>query len=139
MEARVHRVFPTIKKDPKIKQELNELNKPFNLNVPRSRCPKCDTQIRAVDNIPVISWFMLKGKCHKCANPISFRYPAIELLTAILCVVIGVNFAADWYGLALLFFTFTLVSATFIDLVHYVTARSTNTTFNVGRFGAIFV
>lgn len=108
--------FPQLKKDSKIKQELSELNKPFNLNVPRSRCPKCDTQIRAVDNIPVISWLMLKGKCHKCANPISFRYPAIELLTAALCVVIGLNFSADWYGLALLFFTFTLVSATFIDL-----------------------
>lgn len=108
--------FPQLKKDPKIKQEFSELNKPFNLNVPRSRCPKCDTQIRAVDNIPVISWLMLKGKCHKCANPISFRYPAIELLTAALCVVIGLNFSADWYGFALLFFTFTLVSATFIDL-----------------------
>ncbi|OEF24966.1 prepilin peptidase [Vibrio rumoiensis] len=108
--------FPQLKKDPEIKKELESLNTPFNLNTPRSRCPKCNTQIRAIDNIPVISWLILKGKCHKCANPISARYPAIELLTSALCVVIGLYFPADWYGVALLFFTFTLVSATFIDL-----------------------
>ncbi|WP_086981570.1 prepilin peptidase [Vibrio aphrogenes] len=108
--------FPQLAQDPELKSQLAALNKPFNLNVPRSRCPKCDTQIRAIDNIPVLSWLLLRGKCHQCANPISFRYPAIELLTAALCVVIGMYFPADWYGVALLFFTFVLVSATFIDL-----------------------
>lgn len=108
--------FPQLRGDPEVKKELESLNKPFNLNTPRSRCPKCNTQIRAIDNIPVVSWLLLKGKCQQCANPISARYPAIELLTAALCVVIGLYFPASWYGFALLFFTFTLVSATFIDL-----------------------
>ncbi|MFV0574396.1 MAG: prepilin peptidase [Vibrio sp.] len=108
--------FPSLKQDPAVQAELKELEKPFNLNVPRSRCPKCNTQIRAIDNIPVISWLFLKGKCHKCSNPISARYPLIELLTAALCVVVGFYFPSDWYAVALLFFTFALVSATFIDL-----------------------
>lgn len=109
--------FPQLKKDPEVKKELLSLEQTFNLNTPRSRCPKCNTQIRAVDNIPVISWLLiLKGKCRKCANPISARYPAIELLTSVLSVVVALYFQADWYGLALLFFTFTLVAATFIDL-----------------------
>ncbi|WP_153446003.1 prepilin peptidase [Vibrio algicola] len=104
------------KNDPEITAHLDELAQPFNLSIPRSRCPKCGTQIRAVDNIPVISWLFLRGKCRQCANPISPRYPAIELLTALLAVVVTCYFPADWYGLALLFFTFTLIAATFIDL-----------------------
>lgn len=108
--------FPQLKKDSSLKKHTLDLDKPFNLNIPRSRCPKCDTQIRAIDNIPVFSWLWLRGKCRQCANPISARYPAIELLTAALSVVITLYFPPNWYGLALLFFTFTLVAATFIDL-----------------------
>ncbi|MGO2509979.1 MAG: prepilin peptidase [Vibrio hibernica] len=108
--------FPQLKKDSALKKHTSDLDKPFNLNIPRSRCPKCNTQIRAIDNIPVFSWLWLRGKCRQCANPISARYPAIELLTAALSVVITLYFPPNWYGLALLFFTFTLVAATFIDL-----------------------
>ena len=108
--------FPQLKKDLALKEHTSDLDKPFNLNTPRSRCPKCNTQIRAIDNIPVVSWLWLRGKCRQCANPISARYPAIELLTAALSVVIALYFPPNWYGLALLFFTFTLVAATFIDL-----------------------
>ncbi|MBD1572729.1 prepilin peptidase [Vibrio sp. S17_S38] len=108
--------FPQLKKDSALKKYTSDLDKPFNLNIPRSRCPKCNTQIRTIDNIPVFSWLWLRGKCRQCANPISARYPAIELLTAALSVVIALYFPANWYGLALLFFTFTLVAATFIDL-----------------------
>ncbi len=88
----------------------------FNLSIPRSSCPKCKQAIRVIDNIPVISWLMLRGKCSRCSNPISARYPAIEALTALLCGVIGFYFEPSWYAVALLFFTFTLVAATFIDL-----------------------
>lgn len=49
---------------------------------PRSRCPKCGTEIRSRDNVPVLSWILLRGKCRDCAHPISARYPAVELLTA---------------------------------------------------------
>lgn len=88
----------------------------FNLSVPRSTCPKCGNAIRVIDNIPVISWLMLKGKCSKCQNPISPRYPLVELLTAGLCATIAFHFEPNGFGFALIFFTFTLIAATFIDL-----------------------
>lgn len=88
----------------------------FNLSVPRSRCPHCQTQIRVIDNIPVISWLLLRGKCHQCKSNISARYPLIELLTGGLCLLISTSLPADYYSIALLFFSFVLVAATFIDL-----------------------
>jgi leader peptidase (prepilin peptidase)/N-methyltransferase len=53
----------------------------FNLATPASRCPKCGHKIRAWENIPVISWLLLKGKCSNCKTPISIRYPLVELAT----------------------------------------------------------
>lgn len=88
----------------------------FNLSKPNSSCPKCKTPIRLIDNIPVISWLLLKGKCHHCSEPISIRYPLIETLTAILCVITAVTFGFGPHAIALLFFIFALVAATFIDL-----------------------
>src|ERR1700733_9188895 len=49
----------------------------YNLFTPRSACPKCGTPIKALQNIPVVSWLALRGKCAQCANPISVRYPAV--------------------------------------------------------------
>ncbi|MGF1752729.1 A24 family peptidase [Vibrio makurazakiensis] len=88
----------------------------YNLSVPRSTCPKCNSQLRILDNIPVLSWLLLRGKCHKCSNPISIRYPAVELLTAIMCFIVAANFGFSAFSITLLFFTFTLIAATFIDL-----------------------
>ncbi|MGF1709243.1 A24 family peptidase [Vibrio kagoshimensis] len=88
----------------------------FNLSVPRSTCPKCSTQLRLIDNIPILSWLLLRGKCHSCSNPISVRYPLVELLTATSCLVIASHFGFSYYAVALLFFTFVLIAATFIDL-----------------------
>ncbi|QPK03432.1 prepilin peptidase [Vibrio kanaloae] len=88
----------------------------FNLSTPRSTCPKCDNQLRVIDNIPVLSWLFLKGKCHSCSNPISARYPLVELLTATLCTVVASHFGFSFYAIALIFFTFVLITATFIDL-----------------------
>lgn len=88
----------------------------YNLNIPRSTCPKCDTPIRIIDNIPVVSWLLLKGKCHNCSNPISIRYPLVELLTAGLCFLVAYQFGFSYFSLALLMFTFVLIAATFIDL-----------------------
>lgn len=88
----------------------------YNLSVPNSTCPKCDTPIRMIDNIPVVSWLILKGKCRQCDNKISMRYPLIEILSAGLCFVIANQFALSYFSIALLFFTFTLIAATFIDL-----------------------
>src|SRR6478752_2978132 len=55
-----------------------------SLSHPRSRCPSCGTQLRAVDNIPLVSWLALRGKCHHCGAPVSARYPLVELTTGVL-------------------------------------------------------
>lgn len=89
-----------------------------SLSKPRSRCPGCGTQIRARDNIPVVSWLLLRGRCRDCGEPISARYPLVELLTAALCVAVVLAGGADssvWIGLA---FVLLLVPITFIDLDH---------------------
>ncbi len=85
---------------------------------PRSRCPGCGATLRAVDNVPVLSWFALRGKCHNCGERISARYPLVELLTAALLVAVVLT--ADppseaWLGAA---FMLLLVPITFIDLDH---------------------
>lgn len=88
----------------------------YNLMVPRSACPHCGHQITALENIPVISWLALRGKCRKCKAPISARYPAVELLTGILAGVLVWTFGSGLAGLATLLFLFLLVAMTFIDI-----------------------
>ncbi|WP_114766624.1 prepilin peptidase [Vibrio rhodolitus] len=88
----------------------------YNLSVPRSTCPSCHTLIRAIDNIPLLSWLLLGGKCRQCNTKISARYPLIELLTASLCLLVSLQFSFSYFAVALLFFTFVLIAATFIDL-----------------------
>ncbi|MDF2154171.1 A24 family peptidase [Vibrio sp. CAU 1672] len=88
----------------------------LTLSVPRSSCRECGTPIRIRDNIPLLSWLMLKGKCHQCQAPISIRYPLIELLTAICSGFIALQFGFSYYTIALIFFSFVLIAATFIDL-----------------------
>jgi leader peptidase (prepilin peptidase) / N-methyltransferase len=83
---------------------------------PRSRCPGCGTTIRGRDNIPVVSWLLLRGRCRDCGMTISMRYPAVEALTAAVFVVLGVKFgreAALWPALAL---AVVLVAAAATDL-----------------------
>lgn len=87
----------------------------FNLMVPRSACPHCGHQISAVENIPVISYLVLGGKCRACKAPISPRYPLVELLTGLLSAVMVWSFGSGWIGLAALAFTYALVAMTFID------------------------
>lgn len=87
----------------------------FNLMVPRSRCPHCGHGITALQNIPVISYLALGGKCAGCKAPISPRYPVIELITGLLSawVIWQLGFTAA--GLAGLFFTWCLIALTMID------------------------
>ena len=87
----------------------------ITLSKPDSTCPKCQTLIRWYQNIPVISWIFLKGKCGSCQNPISFRYPFIELLTAIASILVVAVFGPTWQMLAGLIFTWVLITLTFID------------------------
>ena len=87
----------------------------FNLMTPRSRCPHCGHQITALENIPVISWLFLRGKCSACKAPISARYPAVELATGLLSGVVIWAFGGGLLGLAVLAFTWLLISLTLID------------------------
>jgi leader peptidase (prepilin peptidase)/N-methyltransferase len=89
---------------------------PFNLVVPRSACPKCQAPITASQNVPVVSWLALGGKCANCRTPISARYPLIELLTGVASGVVAWRLGFGLPAAAGLFFTWTLVALTFIDL-----------------------
>ena len=87
----------------------------LSLSKPDSTCPKCHTLIRWYQNIPVISWLVLRGKCGSCQNPISMRYPAIELLTAACALLIVAVFGPTWQMLWGLVLTYILIALTFID------------------------
>ncbi|WP_286889074.1 A24 family peptidase [Pseudoalteromonas sp. ESRF-bin5] len=90
----------------------------FNLVKPNSTCPKCKTAINPWQNIPIISWLILKGKCASCSNPISIRYPAIEAITALLSLVVAYTFGATEQALLYIVITWALVALTFIDIDH---------------------
>jgi leader peptidase (prepilin peptidase) / N-methyltransferase len=91
---------------------------PYNLIVPRSRCPKCNAEITALQNIPVLSWLYLRGKCANCSAPISARYPIVELATAVLSAAVALQFGWHWQTLFALLFTWSLVALTVIDIDH---------------------
>ena len=88
----------------------------FNLITPNSTCPSCGHKIKPWENIPVVSYLFLQGKCSACKNPISLRYPIIELVTGILSVVVIYTFGANVTGLACLVFTWCLIALTMIDV-----------------------
>lgn len=88
---------------------------PFNLVTPRSCCPKCGHMITALENIPLISYAFLKGKCKKCKTPISLRYPVIELLTGLLTATVAWHFGFSWQAGAALLLTWALIALSLID------------------------
>ncbi|MGF6148024.1 Pectic enzymes secretion protein outO [Kingella potus] len=93
------------------KEELQ----PFSLTKPASRCPKCGNMVKPWQNIPVISYLLLKGQCGHCHTPISIRYPAIEILTACMFGIVAVRYGWSWLTLTGLVFTAILIALTFID------------------------
>ncbi len=93
---------------------------PFNLITPRSQCPHCGHGITAWENIPLISFLWLKGRCAECQKPISRRYPIVELLSAALSAVIAWHFGIHFSALAALILTWALIALTFIDLDHQI-------------------
>jgi leader peptidase (prepilin peptidase)/N-methyltransferase len=99
-----------------LKPDLPE--KKYNLIVPRSACPKCGAMITAVQNIPVVSYLMLRGKCASCGVRISPRYPLVELSTAILSALVAWKFGFVWYTAAALLLTWVLIALTWIDIDH---------------------
>jgi leader peptidase (prepilin peptidase)/N-methyltransferase len=87
----------------------------YNLIVPRSACPQCKHQIGALENVPVMSYLFLRGKCAACKTPISIRYPIVEILTGALSGLLIWRFGSGWAGLASLVFVYLLIAMTFID------------------------
>jgi leader peptidase (prepilin peptidase)/N-methyltransferase len=91
-------------------------NIPFNLVKPDSTCPKCKYKIRAWENIPLISWLLLRGKCSQCKNSISIRYPLVEFATGLLSTLVAWHFGFGLAGFAAIVATWLLIAMTFIDL-----------------------
>ncbi|HPE58876.1 MAG TPA: A24 family peptidase [Thiolinea sp.] len=107
------------------KQECNELlghaepamsdTHAFNLVLPRSQCPNCGHAITALENIPLISYLVLGGKCRGCKTPISIQYPLVELGTALLSMLVAYQYGFSLTTLALLGLTWTLIALFMID------------------------
>lgn len=93
-----------------------EPRKPFNLVTPRSTCPRCGHGIKAWENIPIISYLLLRGRCSACQASISVRYPIIEAVTGLLSLVVIYHFGANMAGLAALLLTWALIALTMIDI-----------------------
>ena len=88
---------------------------PISLIAPRSRCPSCDHAITALENIPIISWLILRGKCSACHVAISARYPIVEAITGLLSAFAAVHFGYGWEILGALLLIWSLIALAFID------------------------
>ena len=87
----------------------------FNLVTPRSQCPSCHHTIHSIENIPVLSYLIQRGKCKHCAAPISIQYPLIEISTAILTGFIAYKFGFGWQALTAMFLGWGLIALSVID------------------------
>ena len=90
----------------------------FDLMQPGSRCPSCGAAVKAIQNVPVLSYLVLRGKCANCAAPISKRYPIVELATALFSAVVAWRFGFGWETAAALGLTWALIAISVIDLDH---------------------
>lgn len=90
----------------------------FNLMKPGSHCPACKKPVRPWQNIPVVSYILLRGRCAECQTGIHWRYPVIELTTALLSALVAWHFGFSWNCLAALVFTWCMICATVIDIDH---------------------
>ena len=95
-----------------------EAGEPLTLVSPRSRCPACGAPIRALHNIPVVSWLALRGRCAACGGRISWRYPAVELATGLLSATAAWHFGFGFEAACALLITWCLVPLTGIDVDH---------------------
>jgi len=90
----------------------------FNLMLPRSRCGSCGHQITAMENIPIISYLFLKGRCASCNTRISIQYPLVELLTGLISITIAWHFGVSLQTLFALILSWALIAASGIDIGH---------------------
>lgn len=99
-------------------EDTESNDEPFNLMVPLSRCPGCNSAIKPYQNIPVLSYLFLKGKCSECKIHISLRYPLIEAFTGIASAIVAWHFGYTVEMLFALLLTWCLISLSFIDIDH---------------------
>jgi len=104
---------------------------------PGSHCPGCAAPIAPRDNIPVLSWLLLRGRCRNCGEPISIRYPFVELLTAVLFAAVGARFYDSWALPAFLLLTAALIAISAIDLEFFIIPN--RIVYPVGIAGAILL
>jgi len=119
LEAHLMAVDTASQNQPQVSPELPpDLEQPYNLAVPASTCPSCQHQIRWYENIPVISYLLLRGQCSSCSINISVRYPIIELLTALISALIVYLYGFNLIALSAVFFSWCLITLTAIDIDH---------------------
>lgn len=88
---------------------------PLSLSRPRSRCPQCGHMIGALENIPILSWLLLRGRCSACRAPISARYPLVEAVTGLLTAFAAAHFGYGWAAAGAIVLIWCLIALTFID------------------------
>lgn len=98
-----------------LKERFPPAEQRFNLFVPNSRCPSCNTEIKPWHNVPIAGWLFLGGKCAACGASISSRYPIIEAVTAVLTTAVIVKFGLGAAGLSLALLTWALIALAMID------------------------
>ncbi len=98
-----------------IKDTSEPSSSPLTLSRPGSSCPHCGHKIRAWENIPIISWLLLRGRCSECKQPISLRYPVVELATGLLSLAVALHFGFSWQTATALPLTWALIALTLID------------------------
>jgi len=89
---------------------------PLSLSKPASTCPSCGHRLRVHENIPILSYVWLRGRCSKCKTRISLRYPLVEALTALLTLIVVIQFGPTWQAAAALLLTWSLITLAVIDL-----------------------
>ncbi len=89
--------------------------KSYGLVVPRSHCPACGRKISALENVPLLSFLILRGKCAGCGTPISLRYPAVELLAAVAAWYGTMRYGLSWHAIAAIVFVWATIALAFID------------------------
>ncbi|WP_028767893.1 prepilin peptidase [Shewanella fidelis] len=99
-----------------LEQPIDPFPEKYNLVVPGSACPKCKTNIKAIHNLPILGWLMLKGKCSACGTSISARYPIVELVTGCLVAFLAWHFGPSLEFALSSLLTFCLIALTGIDL-----------------------
>ncbi len=119
--------------------ETEPQEEPFNLVLPLSRCPSCKAPIKPYQNIPIVSYLLLKGHCAVCGSPISARYPMIEAFTAITSALVAWHFGYSLQTVFALMLTWSLIALSFIDIDHHLIPDSiTLPVLWVGLFLSLF-